>query len=167
MKTLYIRQKIVSLNDRFSVTDIDQVVQYTIEGSFIKIPKQYTIFNASGDEVAEITRKLISLLPVFTVDFNAKETITIKKHFSFLKEKLTIEGAGIVLTGDLFDLHFDIQKDGETIGAIQPKIFSWADTYELTILNEQYEEMIVALTVAIDRIKEESGSLFSGISLFD
>ena len=77
MKTLYIRQKIVSLNDRFSVTDIDQVVQYTIEGSFIKIPKQYTIFNASGDEVAEITRKLISLLPVFTVDFNAKETITI------------------------------------------------------------------------------------------
>lgn len=168
MKTLYIRQKLISAKGQFTVTDEDDQVKYMINGSLLSIPKRYTITNDEGFEVAEVSKRIFPILPVFDVDFNGKDNIKIKKHFKIGRQKLSIEGAGITVSGDLLDFDFVVLKDGEIIANIQNKILSLADTYELVILEEQYEEVIIALVIAIDRIKDEGGlGIFNLSSLFN
>lgn len=53
------KQKIFSLSDKFSVTDSSQQDQYFIEGSFMQIPKTFTVFDKQRNEVAHITKKFL------------------------------------------------------------------------------------------------------------
>lgn len=57
MKQLYIKQKVFSLNEKFSVKNQDEKDVYYVEGSFMKIPKTFSVKNDTGEEVALITKK--------------------------------------------------------------------------------------------------------------
>ena len=167
MKTLYLKQKIVSIKDKYTVSDENQETQYTIEGSFAKIPKRFVIMNQNEKEIAEITRNVFSLLPKFTVDIVGHAPITIKKHFRLFNSKYTINSDEIEVSGQWWDLDFEVFKSGELIGTVTPKMLSWADTYELSIYDLNYEQIIVALTVAIDCANNERGILSDGFSFID
>lgn len=80
MKQLYIKQKVFSLNEKFTVKDQDGNDVYFVSGSLFKIPKTFTIFNSRNEEVATITKKVFGLLPTFYVDVYGHEIITIKKR---------------------------------------------------------------------------------------
>jgi uncharacterized protein YxjI len=56
--------------------------------------------NTSRDEVALITKKVFSFLPKFLGEVNGQEVLTIKKEFSFLKARYTIDAAGIEVWGN-------------------------------------------------------------------
>ena len=85
MKNLYIKQKVMSIRGRFTVTDDVQNDVYYVEGSFMKIPKTFSMFNTNRDEVATITKKVFSWLPKFFVEVDGREVLTIKKDFTFFK----------------------------------------------------------------------------------
>lgn len=65
MKKLYIKQKVFSIGEKFTVVDEDQRLHYSVKGSFMKIPKTFSVENEQGKEVSRITKKTISLLPKF------------------------------------------------------------------------------------------------------
>ena len=159
--------KIVSLKDKYTVSDENQESQYFIEGSFAKIPKRFIITDQNENEVAEITRNVFSLLPKFTVDIVGHYPITIKKHFRLFNSKFTINADEIEVRGQWWDLNFEVYKNGQLIGNVSPKILTWADTYELSIYEEQYEKIIVSLTVAIDCAQNESGIISDGVLFID
>lgn len=83
MRQLYIKQKVLSLSGKFSVKDELENEVYFVEGSFLQIPKTFSIMSAARQEVAMITKKTFSFLPTFLVDVHGQETMTIKKEFSF------------------------------------------------------------------------------------
>lgn len=58
MRKLYIKQKVFSFTDQFSVYDDQERRQYYVKGSFMKIPKQFTIYNHHDQEIAVITKKM-------------------------------------------------------------------------------------------------------------
>ena len=89
MKELYIKQKVFSLSGKFTVKDQQENDVYFVEGSFMQIPKTFTIMNAARDEVALITKKTFSFLPKFFVEVNGREIMTIKKELSFFSRKLS------------------------------------------------------------------------------
>jgi uncharacterized protein YxjI len=70
MRQLYIKQKVFSLSGKFTVKDQEEKDQYYVEGSFMKVPKTFSIMNTSRDEVALITKKVFSFLPKFFVEVN-------------------------------------------------------------------------------------------------
>lgn len=161
MKQLYIKQKVFSLNEKFSVKDQDGNDVYNVSGSFFKIPKTFTIYNTNNEEVATITKKIFALLPTFYVDVNGHGIVTIKKKLSFLKARYTVEADGIEVKGNLLDMNFTILQNGNVIGKVNKKWFSWGDSYEVQIFNEQYETITVALVVAIDYVKELQSTVAS------
>jgi uncharacterized protein YxjI len=167
LKILYLKQKIVSLKDKYTVSDEHQENQYFIEGSFAKIPKRFTITDKNQNEVAEITRNVFTLLPKFTVDIAGQYPITIKKHFSLFNSKFTINSDEIEVRGQWWDFNFEVYKNGQLIGKVSPKILTWADTYELLIYEAEYEKIIVSLTVAIDCAQKESGIISDGVLFID
>ena len=67
MKQLYIKQKVFSLSGKFTVKDQQEQDVYYVEGSFLKIPKTFSIMNAAREEVVLITKKMFSFLPKFLV----------------------------------------------------------------------------------------------------
>lgn len=155
MKQLYIKQKVFSLSGKFTVKDQQENDIYYVEGSFLQIPKTFTILNTTRDEVALITKKVFSFLPVFFVEINGKEPIMIKKEFSFFKPRYTIDAAGIEVQGNWWDMDFQLMQHGEIIGSVSKKWFTWGDSYEVQILDEAMEAVIIALVVAIDCVKAD------------
>ncbi|HIY57669.1 MAG TPA: LURP-one-related family protein [Candidatus Tetragenococcus pullicola] len=164
MKKLYIKQKVFSIGEKFTVTDDKQRPCYFVEGSFFKIPKEFVITAADGEEVSRITRKVFSLLPKFFVEINGQEMITLTKELTFFKARYTIDGKGIDVQGNWWDMDFDVYSYGKHVASINKRWVSWGDTYEVTILDENLEGLLLSLVVAIDAVKADENASASSSS---
>ncbi|NMH68049.1 hypothetical protein HF072_04580 [Bacillus sp. RO3] len=165
MKQLYIKQKVFSLSGEFTVKDQEENDVYYVEGSFMKIPKTFSIMDAGREEVAKITKKMLSFLPKFYVEVNGEEVLTIKKELSFIKARYTIDAAGIEVQGNWWDMEFQVLQHGKVIGEVSKEWFSWGDSYKVGILDEEMERIIIALVIAIDCVKADQSSASSGASI--
>ena len=161
MKQLYIKQKAFSISGKFTVKDEEEKDVYDVEGSFMRVPKTFSILNITRDEVAVITKKVFSFLPKFFVAVNGREVLTIKKEFSFLKARYTINAAGIEVKGNWWDMDFEVLQQGEVIGKVSKVWFSWGDSYKVQILKEEMEVIMIALVVAIDCVKADQAAASS------
>lgn len=153
MKTLYMKQKVFSIGEKFLVTDEYQRPLYAIEGSFLKIPKEFRITTTDGQSVARIQKKVFSFLPTFYVELADRQTIEIKKELTFIKPKYTISMKDLHVTGNWWDMNFQVTKGQKTIATIEKKWVSWGDTYAIKMMDEAFEQTIVSLVVAIDCVK--------------
>jgi uncharacterized protein YxjI len=161
MKQLYIKQKVFSLSGKFTVKDAQEKDVYYVEGSFMQIPKTFSIMNSTRDEVALITKKVFSLLPKFFVEVNGREVVTIKKEFSFFKARYTVDAEGIEVYGNWWDMDFELLQNGNVVGKVSKEWFTWGDSYKVQIMNEEMEAVIIALVVAIDCVKADQAAASS------
>jgi uncharacterized protein YxjI len=165
MRQLYIKQKVFSLSEKFTVKDQEEKDTYFVEGSFMRVPKTFSIMNTSRNEVAFITKKVFSFLPKFFVEVNGQEVLTIKKEFSFLKARYSIDAAGIEVQGNWLDMDFQVLHNGRVVGEVGKVWFSWGDSYRVQILDEEMETIIIALVIAIDCVKADQAAASSGASV--
>lgn len=161
MKQLYIKQKVFSLGAKFTVKDQEEKDVYYVEGSFMQIPKTFSIMNIAREEVALITKKVFSFLPKFFVEVNGQEVLTIRKEFSFFKARYTIDAAAIEVHGNWWNMDFQVIQHGEVVGKVSKEWFTWGDSYKVQILNEEMETIIIALVVAIDCVKADQAAASS------
>lgn len=158
MKQLFIKQKVFSLSEKFTVKDEQERDQYFVEGSFFKIPKTFSILNTENQEIGMITKKTFSFLPTFFVEVDGREAVTIKKEFTFFKPRYAIEAEGIDVQGNWWEMSFDILRHEKVIGSVSKQWLSWGDTYQVDILDETMEHLIISLVVAIDCVKADQSS---------
>lgn len=158
MKQFFIKQKVFSLSGKFTVKDQQENDVYFVEGSFLKVPKTFSIMNTARSEVALITKKVFSFLPKFFVEVKGQEVLTIKKEFSFLKPRYTIDAAGIEVRGNWWEVDFQVLQHGEVVGRVNKEWFTWGDSYKVQILNEEMETIIIALVIAIDCVKADQAT---------
>lgn len=161
MKQLYIKQKVFSLSGKFTVKDQQEKDVYYVEGSFMKIPKTFSIRDENKNEIALITKKVLSFLPKFFVEINGQEVLTIKKEFSFFKARYNIEAAGMEVLGNWWDMDFQVLQNGKVIGKVNKEWFTWGDSYKVQILNEELETIVIALVIAIDCVKADEAAAVS------
>ncbi|MBU8772402.1 LURP-one-related/scramblase family protein [Cytobacillus oceanisediminis] len=161
MRQLYIKQKVFSLSGKFTVKDEQENDVYYVEGSFMQIPKTFSIMDTARDEIALITKKVFSFLPKFFVEVNGREVLTIKKELSFFKARYTIDSAGIEVQGNWWDMDFQVLQHGEVAGKVSKEWFTWGDSYKVQILDEEMEAIMVALVVAIDCVKADQAAASS------
>lgn len=161
MKNLYVKQKVFSAAEKFTVTDSDQNVYYYVQGSLFKAPKTFEIKNQQQQTVATITKKILAFLPRFVVETSDQLTVEIKKDFSILKPHYTFSPQSITVEGDIFAMNFSILEQNVEIASIHKQWFSWGDTYEISLSqqaaqNQAKEQLIVALVIAIDYINAQT-----------
>ncbi|MEW4305775.1 LURP-one-related/scramblase family protein [Rossellomorea marisflavi] len=158
MSQLYMKQKVFSIGEKFTVKDQDELDRYYVEGSFMRFPKTFSIMDTGREEVALITKKMLSFLPTFFVEVEGKEVLTIKKEFSFFKPRYTIDAAGIEVSGNWWDMNFQVFEHGEVVGDVAKEWFSWGDSYRVNVHKENMEKVMIALVVAIDCVKADEKS---------
>ena len=67
MKTFLVKQKFRLGGERFAIKDDRGEIAYQVEGSFFKIPKTFTIYDANGELVGQISKEILTLLPRFEI----------------------------------------------------------------------------------------------------
>ncbi|WP_062712297.1 LURP-one-related family protein [Streptococcus halotolerans] len=165
MKTFHVKQKMLSLGGKFTIADDLGIPTYQVEGSFLKFPKTFTISDIEGREVSRIEKKFLSFLPRFDVKLADGNHFVIKKAFTFFKSRYQIEGLGIEVKGDVWDLSFNLQKDGHQIANIKKELWHLTSTYIVEVYDETYSDLVISLVIAIDYVKEQEAAQASSSSV--
>ncbi|MBQ3252473.1 MAG: LURP-one-related family protein [Oscillospiraceae bacterium] len=147
---LYIKQKVFSWGDKFTVKDETGRDRYYVEGEVFSFGKKLHIYDIHGREVAFIKQEVWSFLPRFYVFCNERQVAEIKKEFTFLFPKYTIEGLGWEIDGSFMAHDYQITQNGYPIVAIRKEWMSWGDSYELDIRDAKDEIIALAVVLTID-----------------
>ena len=67
MRTFLVKQKFRLGGERFDIKDELGNVAYQVEGSFFKIPKTFTIYDVACEQVSEISKEVLTFLPLFKI----------------------------------------------------------------------------------------------------
>ncbi|MCI1923128.1 MAG: LURP-one-related family protein [Lentilactobacillus buchneri] len=155
MTILYVKQKLFSMGGHFTVTDQQQHVVYTVQGSVMQLSKSFTINNCNNQEVAKVIQKLFSFLPTYEVEMNGKLVATIRKKLTLFRAKFEIDAGEIEVDGDMFGLKFSITKDGHEIATIHEAALSLGYYYEIDVKDDQFTHLVVAILLTIDYVKQQ------------
>ena len=153
---LYMKEKLFSFHDRFTIQDENGWDKYFVEGELFSLGKKLHLLSARGDEVAFIRQELLTLMPRFTVTVAGREIAQIRKEFTFFFQRYVIDGLGWEIDGDVWAHDYEIRKNGRIIVRITKEWLTWGDSYVLDILDPADELVALAVVLTIDCVAEAS-----------
>ncbi|MBS3986328.1 MAG: LURP-one-related family protein [Erysipelothrix sp.] len=160
---LYIKQKLFSFKDRFTIKDEHQNDVLQVEGKLFSFGKQLSVSTMDMQEVAFVKQKVFNFLPTFEISLQ-DQVHTLKKQFSFFKPVYQIPSLGLRIEGNFTAHHYSIYKEGDVLANISKAFFSFADSYEVDILNDQDRDMVIAVVLAIDAVLDMERSSSVNVS---
>lgn len=147
---LYIKQRVFTWGDKFSVYDADGNEKYYVEGEVFTFGKKLRLYSLSGSELAYIEQKLFSFLPRYYIYRNGREVAEAVKEFTFFYSEYNINGLGWSVSGDFFNHDYEI-KDGDTaVASVSKEWFTFGDAYEIRIDANADEINVLAVVLVID-----------------
>ena len=151
---LYMKEKVFSWNERFTIKDENGWDKYFVEGEFLSLGKKLHLMNISGEEVAFIQQRLLTLMPRFSVSVAGREIAEIRKEFTFFFQRYIIDGLGWEVDGSVLEHRYEIRKNGRLIVRIDKEWFTWGDSYVLEIADPADEILALAVVLTIDCVAE-------------
>ena len=164
---LYMKQKVFSWKDRFTVKNEELADVFCVEGKFFSLGKQLHIYDMAGNELAFVKQKLLTLMPRFFVERDGRTICEIAKKLTFLKPRYVVEGLGLEVQGDIFDHDYVITDGTYDVVSIHKKWISWGDTYELDIMPGFDPVTALAVVLAIDAVMEAQAAAAASSSSSD
>ena len=158
---LYIKEKVFSWGDRFTVKDQYGNDRYIVQGEVFTWGKKLHVYDLAGNEVAFIKQEVWSFLPRYDVFCGDKHVAQIRKEFSLIFPRYTIEGLGWEIEGSFMAHDYGITQNGRPIVSIRKEWMTWGDSYELDIANAEDEIVALAVVLTIDCVTESN----SGVSV--
>jgi uncharacterized protein YxjI len=148
---LYIKQKVFSWTDKFTVKDEFGADRYYVEGEFFSWGKKLHVYEAqTGSEAAFIQQKVFSFLPRYYVFVNEVQVLEIVKEFTLLRPRYTVSGKNWDIEGDFFSHEYTVTQNGMQVAGITKEWLSWGDSYAITIDRPEDEVPALAAVIAID-----------------
>ena len=161
---LYIKQKVFSWGDKFTVKDVYGNDKYYVQGEVFSWGKKLHVYDMTGNEVAFIKQEVWSFLPRYYVFCGNQQIAEIKKEFTFLFPRYSIAGLGWEIEGSFMAHDYEISQSGRTIVSIRKEWMTWGDTYELNIVNPADEIVALAVVLTIDCVMAASAAASSASS---
>lgn len=155
---LYIKQKVFSWGDKFTVKDAGGLDLYTVEGEVFTLGKKLHIYDMQGDEVAYIEQRLFTFLPRYRVFLHGVETAEVIKEFTFLLPSYRAEGLDWDVEGEFLAHEYEIHCNGAFVASISKEWMTWGDSYALHIADDDDALAALAVVLAIDAATESSGA---------
>ena len=99
-------------------------------GSFFKIPKTFTIYDADNQKVSEIRKEVLTFFPRFEIQLTNGDSFYIRKKFTFFRDKYEFDNLGLRIEGNIWDLNFKLLDDrDQVIAEIRKELFHLTSTY--------------------------------------
>ena len=151
---LFMKQKAISIKPKFDVFDENETAVYHVEGDVTRL--NFSI-QKSGNEVLKLKKKMIAVMPEYTILQGGSEIGKIKKKMKLTRPELTgtVNGKELRIVGDLLGFDFDIQIGGATIGHVDTARTVWSDCYRIRTLDASQQDLVVALAIICDNIADQ------------
>ncbi len=153
---LYIKERIFTFGDKFSVYDAQGNEKYTVEGELFTWGKKLHVYNRVGMEVAYIEQELFTFLPCYHVYVGGRDIAQVRKELSWFVPKYYVAGLGWDVEGEFFNHEYIVSDSGRQIVRISREWMTWGDSYELDISGGADEIMALAVVLTIDCVVEAS-----------
>jgi len=151
---LFMRQKILSLADRYKIMDDDQNILYSAVGGW----GSFSIRRNEDDEIIyNVKKKVFSFTPEYIILRGKKEKVgQLKKKITLTKPQVFgwVDDLDILIKGDLSGYNFSIFADDNIIGNITTKRFTWADCYDIEIVDAARKDLVVTIAIICDNLIE-------------
>ena len=151
---LYIKEKVFTWGDKFTVMDEYGQPKYFIEGEVFSWGKKLHVYDRYEREVAFIKQELFTFMPEYAVYTEGREIARVRKEFSFFRPRYSIDGLGWQIEGSFWEHEFRITQGNRTIVTISKEWMTWGDSYELDIANPADEILALAVVLTIDCVQE-------------
>jgi uncharacterized protein YxjI len=148
---LYIKQKLFSFKDRFNIKDENEVDVLQVEGKVFSFGKQLSVQTMDFQQVAYVKQKVLNFLPTFEITIN-DEVHVLKKQLTFFKPAYALPSLNIRIEGNFTAHQYTILRDELVIANISKAFFSFADSYEVEILEDKDMNIVIAIVIAIDAV---------------
>ena len=155
---LYIRQKVFSWGDKFTVKDEAGQDRYYVEGEIFTFGRKLHVYDMGGKEVAFIKQEVWSWMPRYNVFCGDRQVAQIRKEFTFLFPRYTIDGLGWEIDGSFMAHDYQIRKNGRPIVSIRKEWMTWGDSYELDIADPNDEILALSVVLTIDCVMAAQAS---------
>lgn len=150
---LYIKQKPLSLKQRFFVINSKEEDRYFVEGEAISFGRRLHIFDNANKEIATIRQKFLSTQPRFFVYQSGKPVMEVVQKFTLIKHKYAINGSDWTACGDLGEHEYYITCSYGKVVVVKRTEFAGVDCIEMDLSNTVNEAILVraiATVLAID-----------------
>ena len=147
---LYIKQKVFSLRDRFTVKDEYGRDVYSVSGELLSLGKRLHIYDNSGMEAAFVKERLLTLLPKFIISAGGMRDVEMARKFSLFSPYYVISDIDWEISGSFTEHSYKITRRGRTVAKISKAWFTWGDSYEISVTDPENALMALAVVIAID-----------------
>lgn len=147
---LYLKQRIFSWSERFTVKDFNGNDKYYIQGELLSWGRKLHIFDNNDNEVAAIRQKAISILPRFEVYIDDRYRFEVNKKFSLLRPEFNMVGLDWSIKGELFSHEYKIVGGYGIVATVSKVFLTMGDSYSIDIKSQDNEVQVLAAVLAIN-----------------
>ena len=144
---LYIKQRVFTWGDRFSVYNAEGREQFYVEGEVFTFGKKLHLYDLNGRELAFIQQKVWSFLPKFYIFREGTEIAEVVREITLFRQRYTVHGLGWDVEGDFTGHEYAVRNGNRPVAFVSKQWFSWGDTYRIDI--QPGADAVAALAVVL------------------
>jgi uncharacterized protein YxjI len=146
------REKLLSIGDDYWIENEAGQREFKVDGKAFRLRKTFVLEDASGEEVAKIQDRVVSVRDKMNIEWNGRD-IKVHKALIGIRDRYAIDvedGQDLKAHGNFVDHEYEIERDGDTIATVSKRWFRIRDTYGVEIAAGEPDELMLAITVCID-----------------
>lgn len=152
MKLLF-KQRVFSWLDSYDVFDADGNTVFSVEGR-LSWGHCLQISDSAGRHVGTVRERVLSFLPQFEIYEGDSLVGTIRKEFSFLFPRFTVDCKDWEVQGQIMEWDYEIVDGrGDVVATVNKELFNWSDTYMMDIADPADALYVLMVVLAIDAEK--------------
>ncbi len=156
MKKYYFKEKFFKITDKYPILDEKGNEVFYFDQDFKFVGYKAKLKDMDGNILFNISKKILSFLQTYYVDFYDGSRMEINQKLSFLKRKVDIsyQGKKLTLKGSIMDHDFEVFYNNNLVADMKKKFFAFTDQYELRVYDESLSLVLVALCLCINEMKD-------------
>jgi uncharacterized protein YxjI len=153
------REDLLSIGDDYWIDNEDGEHCFRVNGKAVRVRDTWVLEDPSGNEVATIRERKLSLRDAIKIDVGGRDA-TVKKALVGIRDRFHVEvdgGKDLKVHGNIVDHEYEIERDGDAVAKVSKKWFRVRDTYGVEV--EELGDVVLALavTVAVDALAHDRG----------
>lgn len=152
MKLLF-KQRMFSWFDSYDIFDDQGNTVFSVKGQ-LSWGHCMRIMDSTGSYIGMVKQVVMSLLPRFDIYAGENRIGSIRKEFTFLKPKFTLDMNGWTVDGNWYEWDYTIRDaQGNSIAVISKQPLNWTDTYVIDVPDPVNAIPALMVVLAIDAEK--------------
>ena len=151
------QEKLASIGDDSWIEDDQGDRVYKVDGKALRVRDTFILKDRGGNEVAKIQEKKLRVRGTMEIERDGHTLATIHKALVGIRDRFDIDiedGEDLSARGNVVDHEYEIKRNGDVIATVSKKWLRIRDTYGIEVREGEDEPLLLALTVAIDKLSE-------------